>query len=89
MKVALYKSLDFGFESVAGPELENSDTFVRVSEFTDITFPPLRGNDQVQRAVAVLDRMRAKTVTEYHDKLAEIERKRSELLALTHQPVAP
>lgn len=87
MKVAQFQSLDCGYKTVAGKELDGSDHYVRISEYVDVEFPQLSGDEHIQGAVATLDRRKAKVTEEFGRKLADIERQKSELLAITHQPI--
>lgn len=85
MKVARYKSVEHGYENVNDGSLEGCASYVRISEFVDVEFPPLDNDEQIQKEVAALDHVRQKTVEEFSRKLAEIDQRKRNLLALTHQ----
>lgn len=88
MKIAQFKSLEHGFETVAGEELGGcSDSYVRMTEWAEVEFTPLSGDEHIQGAVAALDRQRERVTDEFSQKLADIDRRKSELLAITHQPI--
>jgi len=60
--------------------------FVRVSEPIQLTFKAITNDEMVARAVESLNEQERKTINELNEKLASIREKRSQLLALTHQP---
>lgn len=86
MKIAKFKSLDCGYETVHTNGLDGSDSYVRISEYVDVEFPPLPNDELIQGAVVALDRKREQVSEEFTRKLADIDRQKSELLAITHQP---
>lgn len=85
MKIAKYKDVEFGFEVVGNEFLDNVESYVRISEFVDVEFPPISSDELIQKHVSVLDKAREKVVTEFTRKLADIDRRKSELLSITHQ----
>lgn len=86
MKIAKFKSLGHGYETVHTKALDGCDGYVRISEYVDVEFPPLADAEMINNAIVALDRRREKIVDEFTDKLAEIDQQKSELLAITHQP---
>lgn len=86
MKIAKYKDVEFGIETVSSELLENCSSYVRVSGFIEAEFPPLSSDEQIQKHVAALDKTREQVVTEFTRKLADIDRRKSELLAITYKP---
>lgn len=85
MRIAKYKCLEFGYETFSDGGLDDAGSYVRISEFVDVEFPPLTSDEQIQKHVSALDRTRESVVEEFSRKLAAIDRKKSELLAITHQ----
>jgi hypothetical protein len=87
LKIARFKRIgdSYSYETVAGEELEDSDSFVRISEYVEITFQPMQNDEQIQAHVKVLDKLRETTVIKFSKSLAEIDSQKAELLALTYQ----
>lgn len=86
MKVAEFQSIDCGYKTVATDSLDGSEHYIRISEYVDVEFPQLSGDEHIQGAVAALDRQRDRVVEELSRKLAEIDQRKKELLAITYQP---
>lgn len=78
-KIALFRYLDQDYITTGTEDLEAcSDTYLRISEFVEIDFPPLTsGREQV---INVLEQRREKAEQEHARRLAEIDRQKSELL---------
>lgn len=88
MKIAQFKSIEHGFETVAGEELgRRLDSYVRMSEWAEVNFKSLSGDEHIQGAIAALDRQKEKVTEEFSRKLADIDRRESEMLSITHQPI--
>ena len=62
------------------------DSYVRVSEYLDIDFPPRPGEEIVPAQMAALDNAEAELRMKFTEKLNEIAEQRAKLKALTHQP---
>ncbi len=88
MKVAKFKSLEYGYESVSDEGLDHLPNYVRLSEYVDVEFPPLGRDEVIQKQVSALDAVRERIVEEFTGKLAEIDRRKQELLALPDMSAA-
>lgn len=88
MKIAQFKNIEHGFNSIQGEEFEEIRGYVRLSEYLDVEFSPISDDSQIQKHVAALDKVRQGVVYEFTRKLADIDRQKSELLAITHNPGA-
>lgn len=87
MKVALYRHVEWGGnEHVSGEDLEGSDVFVRVSEFVDVEFPPLRDDAVIEKCLSALAEQEKKVRAECETKLRTISVRRAELLQLPFIP---
>lgn len=64
------------------------ETYVRVSEYLDITFPPRPVEEIVPAQLAVLDATERELRGEFLTKLNALAEQRAKLLALTHQPAS-
>lgn len=88
MKCALYKSPgEYGHMIVSESSRYFDENYTRISEDVDIDFPPLSQATIVNSEIAVLDIKRAELVTEFTQKLNTIDRRKSDLLALTDDRV--
>lgn len=85
MKVALYKDVQYGFETVSGPSLDNSQEYVRVSEFVNVEFPKLSDEETVRKQLAALDEMRGEVSRKFAAALKEIDQRKASLQALTYE----
>lgn len=89
MKVALYKEVTGGWETVSiGDNLEGSTTYVRISEFVDVEFPRLKDEETVRKQLDALDTVRAEVSRKFAAALREIDARKSSLQALTHEVAA-
>lgn len=61
------------------------ESYVRVSEYLDIDFPPLPPEQIVPAQIAALDNAEAELRRQFEIKLHEIAEQRAKLRALTHQ----
>lgn len=87
MKVALFKSMEYGIEMVSTQATEKySNGYVRISEYVDVDFPPLQDEAVVRQQIEKLDEIADKITDDYRNKIAEIQDRKSKLLAITHQP---
>lgn len=81
MKVALYKDVRFGFETVSHSEsLENSKDYIRISEFVDVEFPPI-GGDAVAVELASIERARVELERKHDADLAKLDGRKAVLQA--------
>jgi hypothetical protein len=89
-RCALIKSMEYGSVCVHGQNWRDDDEvslpgYVRVSDIVEIEFPPLSDDAVVAGAIRALDETRAELSREFARKLADIDRQKAELLAITHQ----
>lgn len=60
--------------------------YVRITQPVAVKFTPITNEEVVACAMASLNEQERKTIDELNQKLAAIREKKSQLLALTHQP---
>lgn len=82
MKVALFKHVEYGFEGVFLGSFEDSDEYVRVTEYVDIEFTRLPDSETVKKSLAIIDKAADAVREELGRKLDGLDRRRQELLAL-------
>jgi hypothetical protein len=89
-KMALFRDIGpgpmNGYESPMGDHMENSSSYVRISEYVEITFPQLQDEIVIDKYIAALDRSEREIRLEFQKKLDDIANQRSNLFALTHKP---
>lgn len=89
-QVALYQSLKYGWAHVStfyGEDDTNyHGEYVRISEPMEIRFKGLSSEEALRNAIAGLDAEEKNIRLELGKRIAEIQERRSSLLALTHQP---
>jgi hypothetical protein len=89
VKLALFKRIDGGWESVWKQQDDGSDplrdTYVRISEYQDVTFLPLSRPEVIAGQLRGLDAMIATTTQKFAQELDALKTRRAELLALTHE----
>lgn len=89
MKIALYKSIEYGFASICDVTTEedfnyyeNGVKHIRISEFVDIELPMLSKSDYAEKVIAALDEEARQARLELANKLAKIEQRKAEFMAL-------
>lgn len=87
-KLAVFKSLRHGHESVCGEIFDTFEDYARLTEFVEIDFPPLRNEEVVQKQLDALDRAEGELRNKFQEALSGIERQREELRAITYTPAA-
>lgn len=90
MKIAIFKSIEpgclHGWETIGAEDYEQIDRYIRVSEYVDVEFPPLKGEEVVQKQLTALDKAEGELRGRFQATLNQIERQRQELRALTYRP---
>ena len=91
IKVAVFKVVDpassiVGYESICTSEAERYSSDVRISEYVEVEFLPLKDEIVVDKYIEALDRSERKIRLEFQQKLDDIATQRATLLALTHKP---
>lgn len=90
MKVALFKSTEYSWATPIPSEetLENCETYVRVSEYAEVDFPPLSNDIVIQQQLDALDRTEQQLRLKFQERLDTINNQRAELQSLTYIPAA-
>ena len=86
MRLARFKNLDGGYSSICESMFETISGYIRVSEYVEVTFPPLNDAAVVTKHIEALDRAAEAITARYEEKMGEIKRQKAELAALTYQP---
>lgn len=60
--------------------------YVRISEPMELKFAPIDKDEIVRNAVSSIDEEERKLRSELHGKIAQLQERRNQLLALTYQP---
>lgn len=85
-KLALFRSpTDTVLMEYVGSEHMERTGLVRISEYTEVTFSPLRDDEVVAKALAALDVTEKKIRNEFQAKLDNLVETRSRLLSLPHK----
>ena len=86
MRLAIFRRLGEHSSTSACEEwADGCDAYVRLSEFVDVNFPPLKGDDVVQKQLNALDRTESALRDKFQSALNGIEHQRAELRAITHK----
>lgn len=85
--IAAYKSLKYGntliLAKFSPDDSGDSDPeYLRLTDWLEVDLPELSRDVTVANEIAALDKVRASIVDEFSGKLASIDRRKSELLAL-------
>ena len=84
MKVALFKSIEFGNESPDSERCERIRGYIRTSEYVDVTFPPLAESAVIESQVAALEEAAAEIQAKAHNAVQNIKARIMELRSLTN-----
>ncbi len=87
-KLALFKNLTYGHESVCEEIFDTFHDYVRLTEFVEVNFPPLNSEEVLEKQLKALDSAEQDVRTRFQEALNEIERQRQELRAITYKPAA-
>ncbi len=82
MKIAKFKSIEHGFESIDSESIEKLNGYVRMTKYVDVEFVSLKYNCIAEKEANILKDVRKKVQADAQVKLNEIDRRISELLAL-------
>ena len=92
MKIAIFKDTTCSFEystivkeSTLDAQGDYAPGYVRISEWIEVTFPPLPKEVVVQEHLKVLDTVEAELRDKFQEKLNQIDGERQKLLSLTHE----
>lgn len=81
-KIALFKT-SYGSILEAGDYFDDHTDYVRISEYKEIEFTPLSQYAIIEKQCEALDKQEQSVMAEYENKLTDIRRRKSELLAIT------
>ncbi len=82
MKIAKFKSIEHGFESIDSESIEKLNGYVRMTKYVDVEFLSLERNFIAEKEANILNDVKKKIQADAQVKLNEIDRRISELLAL-------
>lgn len=87
MKLAKFKRLgEHSYETITEEWADGCRDYVRLSEYVEVEFPPLRDEAIVERQLEALDRTENALRTQFQQALSGIEQQRAELRAITYTP---
>jgi hypothetical protein len=84
MKIAMYRSLSIGYDTVfeANEWVEADDERARISEIIDIEFKPLTDKSIIEKQIAYIDNKINQIMAVSEKELTELKTKKAELLAI-------
>jgi hypothetical protein len=82
MKIAIFKNIEYEFESVSGESSEGREGYVRITEYIDVEFERLEDKEIVEKQVDCLREVKKKIQAETEVKIGEVDRRIGELLSL-------
>jgi hypothetical protein len=87
VRLAKFKRLgEHPFECVQSDIMDGCVGYVRISEYVDVEFPPLREAAVIEKHLEQLDNAEAEIRTKFQLALNSIEQQRQELRAITYRP---
>lgn len=85
-KLALFKWITLNIVTPCEEWAEADEDKIRLTEWVEVDFPELPPEDHVKKEIEALDIRIAEVRTAAEVKIAQIERRKSELLAITYKP---
>ena len=82
MKIAVFKNIKYGYTSTDEESLDDSEEYIRTSEYVDVIFPPLDSIDILNREVALLEQSKKDVQAAAQCQLTAIDSRIGKLLAL-------
>lgn len=82
MKIAIFKSVEHGFESVCEESVGILDSYIRVTEYVDADFVRLNSADVTAKEISVLRAAKKKIQAETSVTLDGLDKKIGDLLSL-------
>ena len=82
MKIAVFKNIKYGYTSTDEESLDDSEEYIRTSEYVDVIFPPLDSIDILNREVALLEQSKKDVQAAAQLQLTAIDSRIGKLLAL-------
>ena len=93
MKIALFKSIEYGWTMPAAQHDNGSDphlgSYIRITEYVDVDFPPRAPEEIVPAQLAAIDKAEKEARAEFQLKLNAFAEARANAPALTHTPESP
>lgn len=90
LRLAIFRSIDVGalngYQTIGSKEYETFGSYVRISEYADVKFDPLKSGAVIEGAMKALDRAELQAREKLEETLNQIRDQRQQLLALTHKP---
>lgn len=84
MKIAIFKNLEFGFETPSTDDLDDHQNYIRLTEYADVEFTPLDNGELTNKQIDFLKAKKKEIQAETEIKLNKIDVQISKLLALPH-----
>jgi hypothetical protein len=88
-ELAMMQNVDYGYISACDKALDGHKNYIRMTEFVEVEFPELPPEETVQLQIDALEREREKEITRHLLAVADIDERKSKLLAITHEPAQP
>lgn len=88
MKLAQFKSTDSSHTAYWDESMEDASGYVRVSQYVDVEFPPLKSSDVISAQLAALSIARTEAADRFSRTLKEIDNRSAELQSNCHEQVA-
>ncbi len=82
MKIAMYKNTDYGITTVMKEEQGKIFGYIRMTEFVEVDFTGLPFSETSPQEIKVIDEQIKGVKSEFTDKLAQLESRKSELLSI-------
>lgn len=94
-RIAKFRNIEHGFESVFALDTDSTrgddwtvPGYARLSEWVDVSFPPLNDEKVIAAALATIAETRASVVREFTRKLAKIDEQAANFRSIS-APVSP
>lgn len=88
-RVALFRQIEYGYVMVWARQVGDDNycpmDCVRISEWQDVQFAALAGDEQIQGAITSLQNKRAEIAKQFAEKLANVDAQIANLRSITHQ----
>jgi len=85
-KVAIFRSVEYGYENIQEDSFESVDNYYRLSEYEEVYFTPIPERDVVISEVNALKDQKQTIQAETQVKVDRIDKKINTLLGIEHNP---
>ena len=85
VKIAIFKRAESGWESYADERYEKSKNYIRITEYVEVDFIPLRAEQTIPKEVAYLREKQDQESVRHVTAMAKLDERISKLLAITHE----